>query len=308
MSRVIFSTTYGRLALLAVLGLAAHAGAGDEPARLKAAARAQVAKASPTVRLDHVEISRIVDGYAIVTVYPDMKKNPTDPAKVILHREGGIWKAIAGPGTAYPPGSRPAAPGALFELESPRPTSWVPAGESARKAIQRLNVGRKRFKNTRVTFQYPADAVVEAQRGEVRLVGPKVREPVFSGPAYEIAITPLATVLKGTLDEWGYTRMQEEVRKREAENGRGGPNTQPESATFFHLPKSDVFQIDWFAGDSTIREFYVVPKGGGRVVKIVTRVYPIQNNPAAPRAESAVNLVLQTLEPAPAAPRRRLAL
>jgi hypothetical protein len=289
----LLSTIVGWLSLLATFAFLVQGEVTDAPARLKAAARAQVAKASPTMRLDHVEISRIVDGYAVVTVYPDMKKNPTDPAKVILHREGGIWKAIAGPGTAFPPGSRPAAPGALFELESPY------TGESARKAIQRLNVGRKPFKNTRVTFQYPADAVVEAQRGEVRLVGPKVREPVFSGPAYEIAITPLATVLKGTLDEWGYTRMQGEVRKREAENGRGGPNTQPESATFFHLPRSDVFQIDWFAGDSTIREFYVVPKGGGRVVKIVTRVYPVQNNPAAPRAESAVNLVLQTLEPAP---------
>jgi hypothetical protein len=292
MSTAIFSTISGRLALLAVLGFAAQPGAGDEPARLKAAARAQVSKASPTMRLDHVEISRIVDGYAVVTVYPDMKKNPTDPAKVILHREGGIWKAIDGPGTAFPPGSRPAAPGALFELASPY------TGVSARNAIQRLNVGRKRFRNTRVTFQYPADAVVEARRGEVRLIGPKLREPVFSGPAYEISITPLAAVLKGALDEWGYALMQEEIRKREAENGRGGPNTQPQSATFFHLPRSDVFQIDWFAGDSTIRDLYVVPKGGGRVVKIVTRDYPIQNNPAAPRAESAVNLLLQTLAPA----------
>jgi hypothetical protein len=73
------------------------------------------------------------------------------------------------------------------------------------------------------------------------------------------------------------------------------------SATFFQTETSDVFQIDWFAGDSTIRELYVATVGGGPVVQVTTRVYPVQNNPAAPQAQAAVTRVLQTLRAGPAA-------
>jgi hypothetical protein len=292
MGATTLATVPRRLSLLAALCLATPAGAADEPAGMKAAARAQVAKAAPSVRIDHLEIRRIVDDYAVVTVYPDRKINLTDPAMVILHREGKVWKAVAGPGTAFPPGSRAGAPDPLFDPVDPY------TGGNARNAINRLKVARKTFKNARIRFQYPADAVVEARRGQIRVIGPKVRERIFHGPAYEILITPLTMTIRGALDDWGVARMRESIRQREAEAGPGGPNTQPESATYFHLEKSDLFQIDWSAGDSTIRELYVIPKGGRRVVKIVTRVYPIQNNPGAPRAESAVNLVLHTLTPA----------
>jgi hypothetical protein len=126
-----------------------------------------------------------------------------------------------------------------------------------------------------------------------------VREPIFDGPAYEITVQPL-NVQTTALDEWGVARMEQEIAEREAENGKGGPNTQPQFATYFHLERPlgnyDAFQIDWFGGDSTQRELFLAPQGGGPIVQIATRVYPVQNNPGAPQAESAVNLLLRTLE------------
>jgi hypothetical protein len=278
-------------------GLAAHAApAAGTATDIKAAARARLAQTEPTLVIDHIEVRSIKDDYALAVAYPDLAKNETDPGTIILHMENGVWKGVGGPGTAFPPGDdREGAPDLLFDYDNPY------TGDNAQNALNRITVAHKTYSSNYVQFEYPADGVIDAEStpSKVTLLGPKVREPIFDGPAYEITIQPL-NVQTTALDEWGVARMEQEIAEREAENGKGGPNTQPQFATYFHLERPlgnyDAFQIDWFGGDSTQRELFLAPQGGGPIVQIATRVYPVQNNPGAPQAESAVNLLLRTLE------------
>jgi hypothetical protein len=277
--------------------LVAHAApAAGTASDLKAAARARLAQTEPTLVIDHIEIHAIMGDYATAVAYPDLAKNETDPGTIILHKENGVWQGVGGPGTAFPPGAdREGAPDALFDYDNPY------TGDNAQNAINRITVAHKTYSSDYVKFDYPADGVIDADStpSKVTLLGPKVREPIYDGPAYEVTIQPL-NVQTTALDEWGVARMAQEIAQREAENGKGGPNTQPQFATYFHLERPlgnyDAFQIDWFGGDSTQRELFLAPEHGGPIVLVATRVYPVQNNPGAPQAESAVNLLLNTLE------------
>jgi hypothetical protein len=102
---------------LATLPTAQAATVADQPGQIEAAARQRVAQNAPGVALERVEVVRIVQDYALVAVYP--AGGLTDPAGVILRRQDGTWTAVAGPGTAFPPGSRAGAPDALFDFGPP---------------------------------------------------------------------------------------------------------------------------------------------------------------------------------------------
>jgi hypothetical protein len=107
------------LLLLVAISLATQptaqaAPAPDETEEMAAAARQRVAQNAPGVEVERVEVVRVVQGYAIVAVYP--AGGLTDPAGVILKRQNGEWTAVAGPGTAFPPGRRGGAPDALFDF------------------------------------------------------------------------------------------------------------------------------------------------------------------------------------------------
>lgn len=258
--------------------------APDSAAAMKTAAAARVQHYSrvPIVRID---ITRVVGDFATVRVYPP--PNVTDPATVFLKRENSGWTAVAGPGTAFMLAEDvPGAPESLYPYQPDY------AGQAGEAAIAALPTGRATYDRAPLFFQFPSDAQVGLDGDTIRLVGPYLTTPPFTGPAYEVSITPLGVSSNGPLDEWGYARMQQEIAQRQRE---GGPNTQPEGASFYTAGNVDVWEIDWFGGDSQLRALYVTPKGGGPVYQINTRAYPVQNNPAAPQAQGAVALLLQTL-------------
>lgn len=62
------------------------------------------------------EVRRVVGDWALVVVIP---KVPADRAGLILHRTAPLgWAVVAGPGTAFPPGSLPPdVPAALFATQ-----------------------------------------------------------------------------------------------------------------------------------------------------------------------------------------------
>jgi len=284
------------LAIIVALVAGWHATSGlyaqsDDAEALVATALARVA---PDLPIEHVEIERIVGDYAVVRIYP--RPGLTDPAAVILRRTDGTWQVVAGPGTAFPDVA--GLPDGLFDATNPY------IDDDARANLARLAVRRGTFDRDTVGFQYPELDMIERDEtatNAVRVVGPRLTQPPFIGPAYEFDVAPIGLIPDRPLDRWGFDRMREEIAQREATNGVGGPNTQPLGARYFHTETSAVFQIDWFAGDSTIREFFVVAVGGGPVIQVTARVYPVQNNPAAPAAETALTLLLQTLRAGPAA-------
>ena len=99
------------------LPTAQAAPAADERGQMEAAARQRVGQNAPGVAVERVEVVRVVQDYAMVAVFP--AGGITDPAGVILKRQDGNWTAVAGPGTAFPPGSRAGAPDALFDFGPP---------------------------------------------------------------------------------------------------------------------------------------------------------------------------------------------
>lgn len=282
------------VAALALFPTLTHASqADDSGAGLKAAVERHVARQAPGVFIEHVEIARVVGDYATARVYADLEKNPTDIATVILRKQAGRWVGVGGPGTAFPQGERAGAPDKLFDFEDPY--TWL----NGQNAINRLNVERKEFKSQFARFEYPDGATIVPTDGAKRgllITGPQIDTDMFHGPAYNITIVELGEQSSVDFDAWGYDRMLADIAVREAANGAGGTNTQPESAMFYGLERSLVFQVDWSGGDSTQRVFYVTPRGGGPVLQVETRVYPEANNPGAIEAWGAVNLVLHTLE------------
>lgn len=63
------------------------------------------------------EVRRVVGDWALVVVVPKIQ---ADRAALILHRTPQGWNVVAGPGTAFPPGTRPAGlPNELLEPTVP---------------------------------------------------------------------------------------------------------------------------------------------------------------------------------------------
>jgi hypothetical protein len=273
------------LAAVALGGVAAQP-ATDSVAAMKAAVRAHAGSSPP---IEKAELVRVVGDYAAIRIYPPF--GTTDPAIVILRRAAGSWRVIAGPGTGFAPPLPGGAPDDLFDYDR------LYTGDTAQSSIDLLPTGRRWLTAAGFRLQYPADATVTERvmdSGPTWSIDGPVSTGIFAGPSFTISVR-LAGQVSGPLDDWAYARLQEEVARRRAE---GGPvaTYQPRSVSFFHTAVNDVFQVDWFGGDSTIREFYVAPTGGGRVAHMTTRVYPIENNPAAPLAQIAVTLVLQTIQ------------
>lgn len=95
----------------------------DECAAASPAEAAQVHQAAHSYMLGRYpavygssEVRRVVGDWALVVVTP---KVPADRAAVVLHRVApGQWQVVAGPGTAFPPGARPAGmPAELLESD-----------------------------------------------------------------------------------------------------------------------------------------------------------------------------------------------
>jgi len=95
--------------------------AADEcgrPSQVEALAIQRAVDAYMTVRYPQIygsaEVYRVVGDWALVVVLP---KVPADRAALILRRTGPqAWSVVAGPGTAFPPNSRPAGmPATLLE-------------------------------------------------------------------------------------------------------------------------------------------------------------------------------------------------
>lgn len=280
-------------ALLTAPGVTATP-AHDSAAALKAAARARLAATEADLVIDHYEITRLLGDYADVQAFPDLKRNETDPAHIILHRVGGKWQAVAGPGTAFAPEDLGGAPADILNYDNPY---LGDAATASIAAVKRIAGGENLFSSSLIKpllqFDYPANATLTQQGENTHLHGPPTQGGPFDGRAYDMVITPLQVNSNGPLDDFAYAQLQDEIRLRGL--GPDGQPITPQAVNFYHLAQSDVFQIDWFAGDSTQSEFYLSRLGGGPVTEIETRIYPVQNNPAAPQAEGALNLILHTL-------------
>lgn len=265
----------------------------DSAAALKAAARAQLNTTAAGLIIDHYEIARLLGDYADVVAFPDLKRNETDPGHIILHRVGSTWQAVAGPGTSFQPEDLGGAPSEILNYDNPYVGD---AATTSIAAVDRQAGGRQSFRSGFIHFAYPANATL-THLGEntpaVNLRGPVVQGGVADGHAYDVVVTPLQVSSNGPLDDFAYAQLQDEIQVRGP--GPDGQPITPQDVNFYHLEQSDVFQIDWFAGDSVQSEFYLTPPGGGPVTEIATRVYPVQNNPGAPQANGALNVVLHTL-------------
>lgn len=240
----------------------------------------------PDFPITRIELVRVVGDYAVTRVYP--RFGATDPALVILRLESGAWQPVAGPGTAFP--DVPGLPSDLLDFTNPY------TGDLAQGSINLLPSGRLTYQRDGVSFQYPDGADVTSlssgNPGDIAIAGPMQNTPPFTGPAYTITVRRLPTRPNEPLDVWAYDQVLLDTARRAAQ---GDLNPNPLSLTYFHTPTNDVLQVDRFAGDSTQRDFYVAPTGGGPALLISTRVYPIENNPAAPLAQIALTLLLQTL-------------
>jgi len=276
------------LVLLLVLTVPIRPTAAESGAHLVALARARLAQSGAATPA-RIEIAYVANGYALVRAFPLF--GMTDPALIILQQQHGVWVAIAGPGTAFPE-IFAELPEAFLEPESPF------SGTRGQSAIDLLTEPRRTYAGAGFSVQLPADAKVNpatgAERafGALKVTGPDVHLHEVHGPAYEFFLTPPGTNPGIPLDEHGYDVMAAQIAVRVAE---GAPNTQPRDARLFHTAFNDVFQIDWFGGDSTLRYLVVGPTGGGPAMQLFVRVTVFENDPNAFYREAVVALAVQTL-------------
>jgi hypothetical protein len=290
------------LLLVAVLtaGARPHAATADSGADLIAAAQARLVQSGAAVTPVRYEIVRVVQDYAVVRMIPPF--GSTDPALILLQRQNGVWSAFAGPGTGFAPPDFPAGlPDNLLTFTSPY------TGDDAQSGINLISQGRQTYKGAGYTAQILGNAATAPATGPSLGVptGPETGWPegtvavtvsvpttTPSAPSPRFYVRPPVSDSGVSLDVYGYDFMQKQIA---FQMSMGAPNSTPLGASFYHTAFNDIFQIDWFGGDSTLTTFLIAPTGGGPVVQINASVYPFQNDPNAPLAQVALTLALQTL-------------
>ncbi|GIW05521.1 MAG: hypothetical protein KatS3mg060_0326 [Dehalococcoidia bacterium] len=266
-----------RTSLLAALLLTllphAHAAPPAQSAQqLKQAALDRLRESGASLVPVRVDITRVLGNWALVRFFP--KPGITDPSTVILQRKNGVWNAVAGPGTAFPPDlSLPEQwPEEIFSV----------SGLYGSPAIQpeQVSPGAVRHwiaEGTNVAFRFPLDASATVQGGSIVVAGPPTA-------TYQITLTPLTAIVGPALDEWAFDEMQT----------LSNPATL--AAEYFQSPTANIFLIEDASGQSISRTYFVAPKLGGQVWSVrVTLPRLAPNRAVLTPAELALTLILQTL-------------
>jgi predicted secreted protein len=281
---------FARAAALAGLLVLAAGGAAiaQAPQTIKAAAQARVQQLAPTVPIERVTLGSVVGNWATVVFYPP--PDVTDPAVVVVQNLNGTWTAVAGPGTAFPPGSIPGSPPDTLFWSNPY------VGRDAERAVASIGCTQAAG-GTAIALQTPCDATTIAAGNVLTITGPASSSPTCGGPIYEMTVTRLE-LATGPFDEWAYARMQQDTATLALPDG----SSAVQAVRYYVITSTNVLQADLFAGDSTIRWFYLQTAPDAAVIQLKTRVYPVENNPGAPQAQAALTLALQTTHPAEDSP------
>ncbi|GIW11309.1 MAG: hypothetical protein KatS3mg061_2366 [Dehalococcoidia bacterium] len=273
----------GLLLACAPPGSAAPMVQGAQQVKEVALARARASGATPTpVRVD---IARVIGNWALVRLYP--RPGQTDPALVIVQRKGGVWNAVAGPGTAFPPDlSLPEQwPAELFGGSGLYGGTTIFPEQVSPGAVRHWIA-----EGTNVAFRFPFEASARLEGGRIVIAGP-------AAAPYQIVLAPLAENVGPALDEWAFDRMQAQ------------PNPASLSAEYFPAATTNIFLIEAAQGATLTREYLVAPKRGGTAWSVqATIARPQPERTSLPPAELALSLILQTLLIGPGATIRPQAL
>ena len=268
------------LTAILMLALAAPALSAQSPsAALKAAALIQARSAFPDCQAKDLQIARLLPGWATVCIRAAGKESAA-----VLRKAASGWSPAAGPLAGISPRDCPDAPAELFQ---PWPPFSLPQSAFA---------PARRFSNRDMFLRYPADAVVTVTEGQVRILGPKVKGPVYFGRSYEITVDVFAKAPSVPLDEWGYALLQNDLARMSRSVGTGEARGLFLGAGTYALGSSRVFQIDWSGGDCTLMDLYVLPRSGRHVLRVCTQVYPAGTNPETPHALQSLALAAGTLQ------------
>ncbi|MFN8533386.1 MAG: hypothetical protein U0556_07545 [Dehalococcoidia bacterium] len=258
--------------LLLLLPVARAAPPAQSAQQLKQAALTRLRESGASPQPVRIDIARVIGNWAIARMYP--KPGITDPALVILQRKGGVWNAVAGPGTAFPPDlSLPEQwPEEIFS------TTGLYGGPNI--APELVSPGAVRHwiaEGTNVAFRFPLEASAAVRNNTIVVSGPPTA-------TYQILMTPLTATVGAALDEWGFDRMQTL------------PNPASLSGEYFQSPTANIFLVEAADGQSVIRDYLVAPKLGGQVWSVrLTTPRPNPSRASLPPADLAASLILQTL-------------
>jgi inhibitor of cysteine peptidase len=260
----------------------------DDLSAIKAAAAARVQQLAPTVPVDRITLSTIVGAWATVIVYPPPEV--TDPATVVVQNVNGAWTGVAGPGTAFPPGSIPGTPPGDLFWSNPY------LGAAADRAVAAISCTQSAG-GSAIALEVPCDAMTITAGRVMTVTGPASTAAIFSGPVYEFTLSRL-DLATGPFDDWAYERMQQDTTSFTLPDG----SSAVRAVRYYAIGATNVLQADLFGGDSVIRWFYLQTAPDAAVILLKTRVYPVETNPAAPEAQAALTLALRTVHPAEDSP------
>src|SRR5262249_44419636 len=140
-------------------------------------------------------------------------------------------------------------------------------GDDAQSGINLITMGRRTYTGRGYTVQILGDATTAPATGPFQgfPTGPtsgwpdgtvsvtvSVLPTTPSAPAPQFFILPPMPAPGVSLDVYGYDVMQQQIAYQMA---MGAPNTTPQGASFYHTAFNDIFEIDWFGGDSTLVTF-----------------------------------------------------
>lgn len=241
-------------------------------AQLKQAALARLRESGASLSPVRADIVRVVGNWALVRFYP--RPGLADVTLVILQRKNGVWNAVAGPGTAFPPDlSLPEQwPDEIFTVSGLLGGPNIQPDEVSPGAVPHWIA-----EGTNVAFRFPLEASAVVRDGRIVIAGPPAAP-------YEITLTPLAATVGTALDDWAFNQM--ETR----------PNPATLSAEYFQSPTANIFLVEAVSGPTVTRDYFVAAKAGGQVWNVrMVLPRPDLSRATLPPAERALSLILQTL-------------